>query len=393
LKDKTHKMKILHTVEYYYPSVGGAQEVVRQISERLVRKGHGVTVATKKLNGREFSSLNHVQIVEFAISGNTVRSINGDSKKYQDFLRTGKFDVMMNYAAQQWTADLAFPILEELPYKKVFVPCGFSALYRKEYADYFRKMPKWLRGYDQLVFASNDYRDIQFSQNHGIANYSIIPNGAGEDEFSNNTLDFREQYGIGDRFMILTVGSHTGKKGHSLVHRAFRKANLANAVLVVVGNIKGFRGCLWNCRMNKIMTSVMCGRQKKVLLLDPPREHVVSAYLATDLFVFGSNIEYSPLVIFEAMASKTPFISTNCGNVEEIIGWGGGGLVIETKRQSDGLVEGSLKDTVSKIEHLYNSEEERQRLTISGYKAWRNQFIWEKITDQYEKLYLQLITR
>ena len=39
-------MKILHTVEYYAPSVGGAQEVVRQISERMVQRGHQVTVAT-----------------------------------------------------------------------------------------------------------------------------------------------------------------------------------------------------------------------------------------------------------------------------------------------------------------------------------------------------------
>ncbi|MFH1005826.1 MAG: hypothetical protein V1781_10125 [Bacteroidota bacterium] len=39
-------MKILHTVESYYPSVGGMQEVVKQISEQLVKMGHSVTVAT-----------------------------------------------------------------------------------------------------------------------------------------------------------------------------------------------------------------------------------------------------------------------------------------------------------------------------------------------------------
>ena len=32
-------MRILHTVQYYSPSVGGAQEVVRQISERLALVG------------------------------------------------------------------------------------------------------------------------------------------------------------------------------------------------------------------------------------------------------------------------------------------------------------------------------------------------------------------
>ena len=42
-------MKILHTVEFYHPSVGGMQEVVKQLSERLVRLGHNVTVATSQL--------------------------------------------------------------------------------------------------------------------------------------------------------------------------------------------------------------------------------------------------------------------------------------------------------------------------------------------------------
>jgi len=42
-------VNILHTVEFYSPSVGGAQEVVRQISELLVKRGHDVTVATMSL--------------------------------------------------------------------------------------------------------------------------------------------------------------------------------------------------------------------------------------------------------------------------------------------------------------------------------------------------------
>jgi L-malate glycosyltransferase len=35
-------MKILHCVESYYPSIGGMQAVVRQLSERLVKMGHEV---------------------------------------------------------------------------------------------------------------------------------------------------------------------------------------------------------------------------------------------------------------------------------------------------------------------------------------------------------------
>jgi hypothetical protein len=39
-------MRILHTVEFYEPRRGGAEEVIKQLSERMVLHGHEVTVAT-----------------------------------------------------------------------------------------------------------------------------------------------------------------------------------------------------------------------------------------------------------------------------------------------------------------------------------------------------------
>ena len=66
-------MKILHTVEFYEPFKGGAQEVVKQLSERMVAMGHDVTVATTKLKERKSKNINGVKIEEFDISGNEVR--------------------------------------------------------------------------------------------------------------------------------------------------------------------------------------------------------------------------------------------------------------------------------------------------------------------------------
>src|ERR1051326_1054925 len=91
------RMRILHTVEFYAPSKGGAQEVIRQISEQLVKRGHQVTVATTKLAERSSGQLNGVRIEEFAITGNSVRGCKGDIRRYHDFLRTADFDVMLNY--------------------------------------------------------------------------------------------------------------------------------------------------------------------------------------------------------------------------------------------------------------------------------------------------------
>src|SRR6266404_4503257 len=141
-------MNILHTVEFYYPSVGGAQEVVRQLSEHIAGLGHEVTVATTQLPEREKLTHNGVKIAEFAISGNRVRGIEGDVDEFHRFVTNGDFDVVMNYAAQQWASDLFFDVIDQVEAWKVFVPCGYSALFDPAYEQYFAEMPGILRKYD-----------------------------------------------------------------------------------------------------------------------------------------------------------------------------------------------------------------------------------------------------
>mgnify|MGYP001070293453 CR=1 FL=1 len=383
-------MRILHTVEFYYPSVGGAQEVVKQISEGLVRRGHDVTVATARLPNRSAATINGVHIEEFSISGNAVRGFRGEVDRYQEFLRGGSFDIMMNYAAQQWATDLVFPILAELPYRKVLAPCGFSALHIPEYASYFSKMPAVMRQYDHLVFHSYSYRDIEFARNHGLLHCTIIPNGASQEEFSSTSTTFRKRYDIPEDVpMLLTIGDHTGLKGHALVIEAFRRARIRRAALVIIGKTSD-RGCLVDCKYRAAKTRVASLGRKRVLLLKPPRREVVEAYHAADLFVFGSAVECSPIVLFEATASKVPFITTACGNAEEIVNWTNGGIVIPTVRRSDGYVEASSRSMAYAIEYLLNDPQERARLGEAGYRSWFQRFTWEKIVVQYEQLYQML---
>jgi len=69
-------MKILFCVEFYYPSIGGAQEVVRQIAERMASYGHEVSVATTRIASRKSLSHNGVTLVEFSVWGNNVRGLH-----------------------------------------------------------------------------------------------------------------------------------------------------------------------------------------------------------------------------------------------------------------------------------------------------------------------------
>jgi L-malate glycosyltransferase len=382
-------MKILHTVEFYHPSVGGAQEVVKQISERLVRRGHEVTVATTTVAARTGDTVNGVRIRAFPIAGNAVRGYSGPTEEYQAFLQDSRFDVMMNYAAQQWTADLAFPVLSRLAYPGIFATCGFSNLARPDYKGYFEAMPLTLRAYRQIVLHSSTYRDAAFARQHGIEHTTVIPNAAAEEEFGVTDATFRARYGIPAEVpLLVTVGSHTGLKGHRLVIEAFRRTRLDPAVLLVIGNLMGrSSGCYGDCRRRALRATALSFGRKRVLVLDPPRADVVAAMQAADLFVFGSNVECSPIVLFEAMAARTPFVTVGCGNAEEIIQWSSGGVLVPSRVDTSGMVRGEVADMARGIEELIRDPGRRQRLAQAGYRAWRQRFSWETVAGMYEELY------
>lgn len=388
-------MKILHTVEAYYPSVGGMQEVVRQISERLVRRGHEVTVATSKVKDRREKVINGVNIAGFNISGNSVCGLKGDVSGYEDFLLSSSFDITTNFAAQQWATDVMLPLLDRIKSKKVFVPTGFSGLYLKGYSKYFESMKEWIKKYDMNVFLSNDYRDINFARNCGVKNMTVIPNGASEEEFLPETgIDIRAALGIPkEHSLILHVGSHTGIKGHAEAIKIFSKAQIRNATFLMVAN--DFEdGCGTACMLKKRLFSAMPRRRsdgKRLIVTSLPRNETVAAYKTADLFLFPSNVECSPLVLYECLASKTPFLTTDVGNASEIIEWSRGGLLLPTNINKEGYSIADIGGSAKSLAVIYNDAERRRQMVQAGFAAWQERFTWEKIAKTYEKHYIDIV--
>lgn len=364
-------MRILHTVEFYEPSKGGAQEVVKQLSERLAARGHDVTVATSFLPERTATELKGVKIQQFRISGNAVKGIEGEAGAYQEFLLDSNFDVVMNYAAQTWTTDLTFPILSQIQAKKVLAPLGYSRLRDRRYANYFRELPGYLRQYDRLVYTSEQYQDKAFGDQHGAGNKAVvIPNGASAEEFSRKPLGFRQRYRISTGAMFLSVSNHYFAKGHLFVIDAFRRAGVRDATLVIIGErpqAHGWYSCFPVCSLiSTLNTSVR-------ILHDVPREWVVSAYQEADLFLFGSKVECAPLVMYEAFASRTPFVTTRVGNVSD---------------HSDILRIVHSRDVMAEeMRGFVQNPETYRSLAERGELLFETLHTWEFLTGQYEELY------
>ena len=418
-------MQILIGTDYYYPSVGGQQIVLKEIAERLVKLGHKVTVATSKMQSRHANNHNGVNIKEFDIEGSYVHGIQGKVNDYQNFIINGDFDVILIKAAQGWTIDALIPILNKIKTRKVFIPCGFSALYDPHYSEYYKIMPDILRQFDHLIFYASDYRDINFAREHNITNFSIIPNGASKIEFSvPKESDFRERLNIEKiSFVILTVGTFTGGKGHYELAQAFQMTNFNQpATLILNGNqpsispklkasvlIKQYLKLGPRSMLRRIFRDLLyvfgIGKKqpkrdwtdiakevnseesnKTIIITDLQRQDVIQAFLNSDLFVFASNIEYSPLVLFESAAAGLPFLSVPVGNTKEIIEWTKGGVLCPAPVNSNGRINVDPQILAKEIMKLANDPKKREQLGKNGKMNWSNKLTWKKITIEYENV-------
>lgn len=395
-------MRILHTVESYYPQKNGMSEVVRQISEGLVQSGHEVYVATSKCNYRYTKQHNGVHIIDFSISGNLVNGISGEIDNYIKLIISEDFDIITNFATQQWATDLCFEYLSKIRSKKVLVPTGFSGLYNKAYSSYFSNLPTFLKKYDKLVFTSSEYRDYQFVFDKGFRKNIIIPNGASKKEFSEKIeFSIREKLNINPGTIILLhVGSYTEKKGHAEALKIFSKINNDSIVMVFVGeNFDKDIGIKFSSKLNwpnyfsltrltkpwyylNLLTYINLlrrGLHKKIFMLSLDRKELINTYKQSDIFLFPSNIECSPVVIFESMASKTPFLISNVGNAKEIVNNSNAGYLLPSKIDKLGFTKININKSAILLNQLLKNKNLIKHLGESGERMWLENYTWRTL--------------
>lgn len=280
-----------------------------------------------------------------------------------------------------------------------------------------------MHDYDATVFLSDSYRDIEFARRAGVESIAIIPNGAACEEFNRpKDLELRARLGIPeDHQLILHIAGYLSvAKGQAESIKIFSNSSLSKATLLLVcpdfknqdinefspkkilkglyhlmrGN--GLRGIAFPTQLRllrRLQRKRNKNKDRQVIGVSLSRKDAISAFLDSDLLLFPSWIECSPLVLFEAAAARTPFLVTDVGNAREIINWTGGGRILPGLKRNDreGSVQVDVEAGARCLNELMADQEVRKQMATNAHQAWLKHFTWSRIAEQYEQLYSSLL--
>ena len=123
--------------------------------------------------------------------------------------------------------------------------------------------------------------------------------------------------------------------------------------------------------------------EEKILVIkNPPREDVISAYGESEFLILPSQWELSPLVPLESFAFKKPVVSTRSHGIPFTVQDGKNGILVEPENSEE------LSNAITK---LAIDDELRERLGLAGYKFVHEECNCISMAKNSLKLYEQVL--
>jgi glycosyltransferase involved in cell wall biosynthesis len=362
-------MKILLCSEFYYPKIGGVERHNEILANFLHKKKNLVEIATSsshKKNQKYFP----YKINYFNITGSIFKGYAGETTAYQDFLIESKFDIIFFNATQQWSFDLALPIIEEIKSKKILFPCGFSRLNNVLYKPYFFMLQNKIKYFDKIICVNKNLQDFKFISKFYKKKIYIINNGASfvKNNIKLNKKKFLQNYKLANKTkIIIYLSNFKFFKGQDIAINIYKKLKIKNVILVLIGNSQNLIYLVYLYYM-KIILKIFY--QKEMIIISNKNYNDSQIMLKiSDLFLFTSRTEYDPLVIYEAIINRKKIISLDIGNIKNIL--------INNK---NAFVSNNKKLIISKIYEFLLS-----RYCYFNYKK----FLWVNIMKKYYNIFLK----
>ena len=176
-----------------------------------------------------------------------------------------------------------------------------------------------------LALTSNELSDIralwtQFGHRRAPTQFSILANGVNPDEFAGlpDPDEFRQRYQLDDAPVALYMGRLQQRKGVDILARAFQRADVGHARLLIVGPDEGMLAAIQSLSAGDsriVCTGYLDGDERR------------QALAACGLFALPAVGEGLPMAVLEAMASGMPVVISPGCNLPEVAAAGAGFVV------------------------------------------------------------------
>lgn len=412
-------MRILHVTHNYHPVIGGAELMMKHISEGLAKRGHRVTVLTSNAPSAEAyvnSRIETLPSVDEIINGVVVKRLPILQLPYP--IQTLLTGIMIAF----WRGNLPFNDLVRIlwngPYMRglhreiieaeadlvVAIPFPFLHVYRASSAARKKNIPlviipcshpldafafenprhyRLLRS-SQAVIANTGYeREYLISMGVPGEKIHVVGEGVNPGDFDGIAQgDFRCKYGIDDHEeVILFVGRKTAGKGLKALLSAIQSVWQSDpgVKLVIAGSSTEFFRRVIEPRIAQLPEEL--GRN--VINIDDFKESdKPSFYRDCDIFVLPSKIESFGIVFLEAWMCGKPVIGCRTGPVASVVSEGQDGLLVPY---------GDAEALSKAIVCLLADESLRRKLGRNGKEKVLRQYTWDRIVSKVESIYQALV--
>jgi glycosyltransferase, family 1 len=390
-------MKILMLTWEYPPRiVGGIARVVHDLSKRLIKDGHEVTVVTYRDSAdvpeyENDKGVNVYRVDNYMIHPNNFidwilqLNFNLVSKATEIINKEGGFDVIH---AHDWLVANAAKALKNaygIPVVATIhaTEAGRNSGIHDDTQRYINDT-EWMLTYEASeVIVNSNYMKNELQRLFGLPyeKINVIPNGINLSNFIGieRDYDFRRQYAMDNEKIILYVGRLVYEKGIQHLIAAMPKvlSNYHDAKLIIAG-----RGGM----MDELRQEASnLGLNDKIYFtgyLDS--NQVQKMYKCADVAVFPSTYEPFGIVALEAMLAGVPTVVSDVGGLDEIVTHGVDGMKAYAGNAN------SIADSITAL--LYDHQLATNVAKKAKQKV-KEQFNWEKIAQDthftYEKAVCQ----
>lgn len=370
-------MKILMLTWEYPPRVvGGIARVVHDLSQRMIKDGHEVTVVTYRDGNTPYyendKGVEVYRVDNYMIHPNNfidwIMQLNFNMiAKATELISKEKFDVihahdwLVSYAAKTLKHAFNIPVVATIHATE----SGRNSGIHDETQRYINDS-EWMLTYEATeVIVNSNYMKSEIQRLFGLPfeKINVIPNGINLNNFTGieRDYDFRRQYAMDNEKIILYVGRLVYEKGIQNLIGAMPKIlnNYNDSKLVICGKggmLDELRQEVHNLGIdNKVYFAGYCDSKK-----------VQKMYKCADVAVFPSTYEPFGIVALEAMLAGVPTVVSDVGGLNEIVEHGVTGMKSyagNSNSIADSILallfDQKLCDTVSKnavkkVKELYN---------------------------------------